>query len=237
MARPRIGLVTYGRDADNWFSVPAQYVDSIRRAGGQPVLLPPSEPDLPGWFEIVDGLVLPGGGDIDPHSYGGSLHRENYKLDRARDADELAMVHHIVTAQLPTLAICRGMQVVNVALGGSLIAHVPDAVGERVLHRSAERRPIAHRVAVAADSGLAAVMQATEVTVASWHHQAVDRVAAPFRAVAHTADGLIEAMEQPGHRWLLCVQWHPELTAADDPTQQRLFDALVSAASGRRSPR
>lgn len=237
MANPRIGLVTYGRDDDNWFSVPAQYVDSIRRAGGLPVLLPPGEPDLPGWLALVDGLVLPGGGDIDPHSYRGTPHAENYKLDRARDADELAMVRHVVGTGLPTLAICRGMQVANVALGGSLIAHVPDAVGERVPHRSAERRPIAHAVTVAADSRLCAVMQATEVTVASWHHQAVDRVAAPFRTVAHSADGLLEAMELPGHPWLLCVQWHPELTAADDPTQQRLFDALVAAAREGRAVR
>jgi putative glutamine amidotransferase len=229
MARPRIGIPTYGRNQENWFSLPAEYVDAVRRAGGLPVLLPPGEGDLADWLRIVDALVLPGGGDIDPASYGGTPHAENYKLDRARDADEIAMARHAVAAEVPMLAICRGLQVLNVAFGGTLIAHVPDAVGERVPHRSPQKKPVRHEVTIEPGARLARVLDATRGVVASWHHQAVDRVADGFDVVARAPDGIVEAMERPGHPFLLAVQWHPELTAATDPAQQRLFDALVRA--------
>jgi hypothetical protein len=120
---------------------------------------------------------------------------------------------------------------VNVAFGGSLIAHVPEAVGESVPHRSPTRKPIAHRVVVDPDSRLAAALGAASVSVASWHHQAIDRLAPGFVPVARSDDGLVEAIERPDGGFLLAVQWHPELTAAHDPTQQRLFDALVKAAA------
>ena len=227
--RPRIGLSTYGRDADHRFSLPVEYVDCIRRAGGTPVLLPPGEGDLAGWFELIDALVLPGGGDIEPARWGGAPHPENYKVDAARDADEIAMARHAVAATLPTLAICRGMQVLNVAFGGTLIAHVPEVVGEQVAHRAPPRRWVPHEVTIERGSRVAEVMNATRCTIASSHHQAVDRVAAMFRVVAHAPDGIVEGMELPGHPFLLAVQWHPELTAADDPVQQRLFEALVRA--------
>lgn len=231
MARPRIGLTTYGRDPDNRFSLPAEYVDAVRRAGGLPVLLPPGEGDLGDWLQLIDALVLPGGGDLVPASWGGQAHRENYKLDAARDADEMAMALHVVATGLPTLAICRGLQVLNVACGGTLIPHVPEVAGERVPHRSAQKRPVPHAVAIEPGSQLAAVLGVTKAEVASWHHQAVDRVADGFVVVARAPDGIVEAIARPGHPFLLAVQWHPELTAATDPAQQRLFDALVRAVS------
>ena len=227
--RPRIGLMTYGENRDHRFSLPVEYVAAIRRAGGSPVLLPPGEGELGAWLELIDALVLPGGGDVDPARYGGASHAEKYGVDAARDQDELALARHAVAAQLPTLAICRGMQVLNVACGGTLIAHLPDVVGERVPHRAAGQRSIAHPVDVAPASRLASGLGATTCTTASSHHQAVQRVAAGFTVVAHAPDGIVEAMELPGHPFLLAVQWHPELTAAADPLQQRLFDALVRA--------
>jgi putative glutamine amidotransferase len=227
--RPRIGLTTYGENQEHRFSLPVEYVAAIRRAGGSPVLLPPGEGDLGAWLELIDGLVLPGGGDIDPASWGGAPHPQNYNVDTGRDADELSLARHAVDHGLPTLAICRGMQVLNVALGGTLIAHVPDVVGERVPHRAPPQRWVPHEVAVERGSRVAEVMDSTQCTIASSHHQAVDRLAAPFRIVARAPDGIVEAMELPGHPFLLAVQWHPELTAADDPVQQRLFDALVRA--------
>ncbi|MGE3172006.1 MAG: gamma-glutamyl-gamma-aminobutyrate hydrolase family protein [Planctomycetota bacterium] len=236
-ARPRIGLVTYGRDERQWFGLPAAYVDAVRRAGGTPLLLPPGEGDLAGWLAAVDAVVLTGGGDMAPDTWGGVAHAENYKVDRDRDADELTLARRAVETSLPTLAICRGMQVLNVAFGGDLVAHVPDAFGDAVPHRSAEKTPIPHPVAVAADSRLARALGTTAPTVASWHHQAVHRIAAGFRATAHAPDGLVEAIERDGDGFLLAVQWHPELTAAADPAQQRLFDALVAAARSRASRR
>jgi putative glutamine amidotransferase len=227
--RPLIGLTTYGENQEHRFSLPVEYVAAIRRAGGSPVLLPPGEGDLGAWLELIDALVLPGGGDVEPSRYGGAPHPENYKVDPARDADEIAMARHAVDARLPMLAICRGMQVLNVAFGGTLIPHVPDVVGERVLHRAPPKRWVPHEVAVERGSRVAEVMSSTQCTIASSHHQAVDRLAAPFRIVGRAPDGIVEAMELPGHPFLLAVQWHPELTAADDPLQQRLFDALVRA--------
>ena len=229
VSRPRIGLVTYGRDDENRFSLRADYVDAVRRAGGLPMLLAPGEPDLPAWLAGIDALVLPGGGDVNPECYGGETHAENYKIDADRDSNELALARHAVEAQLPTLAICRGMQVMHVAFGGKLVPHVPDVVGDVVAHRSPDKKPIPHVVTANPESKLAAVMGDTHVTVASWHHQATDGIADNFRIAAHAPDGLIEAMELPSHPFLLAVQWHPELTAASDPTQQRLFDALVRA--------
>ena len=227
--RPRIGLVTYGRNEDNWFSLPAEYVDSVRRAGGLPVLLAPGETDLKSWLGSIDALVLPGGGDISPSCYGGEPHAENYKMDADRDGNELDLARHAVAAQLPTLAICRGMQMMHVAFGGKLVPHIPEVVGDLVPHRSPERKPVEHLVTANPESKLAEVMGESRVTVASWHHQATEGITEGFRIAAHSPDGLIEAMELPEHPFLLAVQWHPELTAAKDPSQQRLFDALINA--------
>jgi putative glutamine amidotransferase len=228
-SRPRIGLPTYGRNQDNRFSLPVEYVECVRRAGGSPVLLPPGEGDLAAWLASIDALVLPGGGDVDPARYGGAPHAANYGIDAARDADEIALARHAVAERMPLLAICRGMQVLNVAFGGTLIAHVPDRVGERVPHRAEKQRSVPHAVAIAPGSRLADVLGLTQATAASSHHQAVDEVAAQFTVVAHAPDGIVEAMELPGHPFLLAVQWHPEMTAAKDSVQQRLFDALVRA--------
>jgi putative glutamine amidotransferase len=129
---------------------------------------------------------------------------------------------------VPTLGICRGLQVLNVAFGGSLIEHLPE--GGAVAHRSPNKEPTPHRVAVEPGSALAAVLGAGEVEAQSWHHQAVRTAGEGLQVVARAADGVIEAMELPGHRWLIGVQWHPELSAATDPVQQRLFAALVAAA-------
>ncbi|HET7559855.1 MAG TPA: gamma-glutamyl-gamma-aminobutyrate hydrolase family protein, partial [Limnochordia bacterium] len=224
--KPWIGLVTYGRDAGNRFSLPAEYVDAVRRAGGLPVLLPPGEPDLGALLSRLDGLILTGGGDIDPARYGGERHPTIYSLDAERDEQECALVRRVVAEGLPTLGICRGSQVINVALGGSLIEHLPDVVGEATLHRVPPRNPVPHPVTIAPGTRLHELV-GPGAEPASWHHQAVRALAPGLVAAAHAPDGTIEAVERPGHPWLLAVQWHPELTAAKDPIQQRLFDAFV----------
>ena len=136
-------------------------------------------------------------------------------------------------------AICRGSQVLNVALGGSLHLHLPDVVDGSVVHRDEEAArqnqpaPVPHPVEVDADSLVATAMGATAVTPMSWHHQAIDRLGDGLRIVARAPDGTIEATQHESHPWLASVQWHPELTADADPTQQRLFDAFVEAARTR----
>ena len=232
--RPIIGITTYARDEQGRFSLPAVYIDAIRRAGGIPVLLPHGEPYLSELLERLDAVILSGGGDVDPQLYQGAPHEAIYMVDAERDSTEIELTKNIVEMQLPMLNICRGVQVLNVALGGSLIEHLPDEVGEEIIHRLLIPSAASHEVEIEPGSQLAQILEQTEVTAASWHHQAIRQVAPSLRVVARAADGTIEAVEMPGHPWLIGVQWHPEMTAEQDSTQQRLFDALVQVARQRR---
>lgn len=238
-ARPLIGITTKGRIEDGRFKLNARYVDAVRRAGGLPLLLPPGESDPEAWLETVDGLILTGGGDVDPSLYGGTPHATIHDVDAERDATELALARAADERGLPLFGICRGAQVVNVALGGTLVEHLPDEVGESLPH-APDREATEyerHDVRVAAGSKLATTMGGARCTTASWHHQAARRLAPGLEVVATADDGTVEAFEKRDHPWLVAVQWHPEATAAVDPAQQRLFDALVAAARERRSGR
>ena len=227
---PRIGITTYGRNDQGRFTLPAKYVDAVRRAGGVPVLLPPGETELDAWLDLVDGLILTGGPDVDPALYGGDRHPEITSIDRVRDDGEIFLARRAVETKMPALCICRGLQVLNVALGGTLIEHLPDVVGEHVPHRNEQQPYGPHSVHVERDSRLAAILRATDVDPASSHHQAIRTPGAELSVVARAPDGTIEAVEMHGHPDLIAVQWHPEVTAESDPAQQRLFDALVEAA-------
>ncbi len=228
---PLIGITTYARDEGNQVHLPAEYVDAVRRAGGCAVLLPPGEPQLDVVLGKLDGLIIAGGGDIDPQCYGGVHHPSVYMLDRERDDMELALARRVLDSQLPTLCICRGTQILNVVLGGTLHVHLPDVVGETILHRAPPREPTPHPVEVDDSSRLAKLMGQTACEPMSWHHQAIDQLGTGLQVVARAADEVIEAVEYPNHPWLIGVQWHPELSAADDVAQQRLFDELVGAAA------
>ena len=227
---PLIGLTTYGRNADNRFTLPAEYIDAVRRAGGIPILIAPGESRWKTVAGTLDALILTGGGDIDPERYGGRRHETNYGIDLERDTLEVDLAGWVMESGLPTLGICRGAQILNVARGGRLIEHIPDEVGEAVLHRAPPREPIAHGIRLKAGSRLARIFGREEFEAASWHHQALRGVAEGFDAVGHAPDGTIEAIELTSHPWLIAVQWHPELTAASDPLQQKLFDAIVEEA-------
>lgn len=235
--RPIIGITTYARDENGRFSLPAAYIDAIRRAGGIPVLLPHGEPYLAELLERLDGVILSGGGDVNPELYQGTPHEAIYMVNAERDSSEIELTKNIVDMQLPMLNICRGVQVLNVALGGSLIEHLPDEVGEEITHRASPPSAVRHGVEIEPGSQLARILEQTEVTAASWHHQAIRQVAPGLQVVARAADGIIEAVEMPGHPWLIGVQWHPEMTADQDAIQQRLFDDLVQVAAKRRGSR
>jgi putative glutamine amidotransferase len=239
LKKPLIGITTYNRDEHNQFRLPGDYVDAVRRAGGLPILLPPGEADPGQLLALVDGLILSGGGDIAPELYQGRFHETIYMTDAERDQSEIKLTQQYIATGLPLLGICRGLQVLNVALGGSLIEHLPDEVGDTVLHRQLapgpgpiRSGPIAHPVTLAPASHLAEIMDASQVSIASWHHQAIRRLAPGLVVVAQAADNTIEAVEMPDHPWLVALQWHPELTAATDPAQQRIFEALVQTAAG-----
>ncbi|MBI2891771.1 MAG: gamma-glutamyl-gamma-aminobutyrate hydrolase family protein [Nitrospirae bacterium] len=237
MDSPLIGLTSYPRNAEDEFHLTADYCEAVVRASGTPILLPPVETDRRGLLERIDGLILTGGGDIEPARYGGTLHEKIYAVNSERDHGELELARLAVMGRIPMLAICRGLQVLNVALGGTLIEHLPDEVGTRILHRSEAREPVRHAVRVEPRSRLAAVLGDTQVEVSSWHHQAIRKPGEGLKVVARASDGTIEGVEIPDQRWLMGVQWHPEITAHEEAVHQRLFDGLVGAARAFREVR
>jgi gamma-glutamyl-gamma-aminobutyrate hydrolase PuuD len=231
--RPVIGISAYSQHA-RWGSwdlpavlLPSRYTDMVAAAGGLPVLLPPL-PGVTGVLDRLDGLVLSGGGDIDPASYGAERDPACGPANRDRDDAELALARQALAAGLPMLGICRGLQVINVALGGTLLQHLPDVVGHDG-HSPEEGAHGSHKVSVAPGSQLARLLGRTEAAVPTHHHQAVDRLGDGLIPTAWADDDIIEAVEldEPAS-FMVAVQWHPE--AGDDPS---LFDALVAAALAR----
>lgn len=218
--------------------VPVVYLDAIERAGGLPVLLHP-QPLLAAKADAVlqpfDALVLAGGGDVDPATYGQSPGVALYGVDRLRDDYEIALLGAAAERRMPVLAICRGLQVVNVARGGTLHQHISDREGLEAHGTPNGGAPTVHRVTVVPGSRLAAVMGTGSAQGSCHHHQAVAEVGAGLKAVAATGDGLVEALETEDGD-MIAVQWHPEDTAASDPAQQRLFDWLVTAAQRAGEP-
>jgi putative glutamine amidotransferase len=211
-------------------ALPRSYFDAVERAGAQPVLVDDAR-DPKALLARVDALVLTGGPDVDPALYGEAPHPAVYGVDRRADDFESAVADVAVARGMPVLAICRGFQVLNVARGGSLHQHLPDDPGVPPHGRPGVAGGAhLHDVRLDADSLLADVMGTTRVTSSCHHHQAIARPGDGLRVVGRSSDGIIEAMELDGC-FVLAVQWHPEDTAADDPVQQRLFDALVRRAA------
>lgn len=230
---PFIGITTYHRNEKGQIYLPGQYADSVRRAGGIPLLIQPGEPQLETLMSVLDGLILSGGGDVDPALYTDTEHEQVYWVDQERDQFEIALTQRALESDKPLFCICRGIQVLNVALGGTLLTHIPDDIKNAIAHRQPPREPIQHPVEVDPNSQLAAVMQASQINTASWHHQAIDILAPGLKVVAVASDGVIEAVEMPDKSYLLAVQWHPELTAEEDQSQQNLFRELVELAGAK----
>jgi putative glutamine amidotransferase len=213
------------------YAVPDGYVSALRRAGVWPVLLPGPDPGRP--EEVLapfSGLLLAGGGDIHPSRYGGPPHPEIYAVDKDRDDIEFDLVAAARAAGLPVLAVCRGFQVVNVAAGGTLRQHLPDEDLAISHGRPISGRSTFHAVRVDKESRLHGIVGGDTIEhCLSHHHQGVDQLGDGLRAVGWSDDGLVEAVEPhdgaPG--WLVAVQWHPEVTAPEDPLQQALFDTFA----------
>lgn len=227
---PVIGLTTYGKNAENRYHLPVEYVASVRRAGGLPWLIAPGEPRPDEILAHLDAIIFTGGGDIDPQRYNGRMHPLIDRIDTERDETELLLIDKVFQINLPTLCICRGLQLLNVALGGSLIEHLPDVTPGTVPHRKPPRPGSTHLVTIDRDSQLAKITGDQKTEGVSWHHQAIRKMADGLKTVAFACDGVIEAVEMPGRPNLLAVQWHPEMSSATDPQQQRLFDWLVEKA-------
>jgi anthranilate synthase component 2/putative glutamine amidotransferase len=229
--RPLIGITTY-REQARWGSwdvpavlVPASYADAVFDAGGEPVLLPTGA----GTREVVarlDGLVLAGGADVDPARYGQVPGTNTTVLRPDRDATELAGLEAALARDLPVLAICRGMQLLNVALGGDLVQHLPE-LPDAACHDPGPGSFARRRVRIAPDSALHGLL-GDSATADCHHHQALGRIAGELTPVAWAEDGTVEAVEGAARSFCLAVQWHPE--EGDD---RRLFAAQVDAARAR----
>jgi len=233
--QPVIGISAYSLPA-RWGTwelpavlLPRRYADMVAAAGGLPVLLPPL-PAVEAILPRLDGLILSGGGDVDPARYGAPRDPACGPASDERDAAELTLARRALDAGLPLLGICRGLQVVNVALGGTLLQHLPDLVGNDS-HSPEAGGYGSHKVSVAPGSQLAGILGRTEAAVPTHHHQAIERLGTGLVATAWTDDGVIEAAEfdatgsGSARPFAIAVQWHPE--AGDDPS---LFTALIEAA-------
>ncbi len=219
------------------FRYNGNYTAALAAAGAAPVAIPLNvdEDALVALFDRLDGLCLAGGGDIDPARYGEEAQPGLREVDPARDAVELWLARQALDRDLPLLAICRGIQLLNVAAGGTLYQDVPSQRPGSVRHdnklaESPWERPV-HAVQVAAESRLASHLAACDLRTNSFHHQAVRQVGAGLEPVAWAEDGLVEAVEVPGRRFACGVQWHPEAMTRVDASARRLFEAFVQAAA------
>jgi putative glutamine amidotransferase len=254
--RPLIAVVAYHladdrvpRWPDGGYGVPSPYLDALRRAGARTAIIAPGEDGEPEeLLEPYDGLVLVGGGDVRPSSYGAEPDTEHlYGVEPDRDAFEIALVHAADRLHVPTLCICRGMQIMNVAFGGTLHQHLPDMAGLLAHGVPVENTETLHPVTPEPRTLLSATTKSGPLTCSSHHHQGVDRVGEDLVVSGRSPDGLVEAIERPipdmnttsiseaQITWMLGVQWHPEETAASDAAQQSLFDAVTVNARFRGS--
>jgi putative glutamine amidotransferase len=233
VGKPVIGITTYltraawgAWDADAAL-VPFDYVRAVARAGGAPLLVPPRA-DTDATLAAVDGLVFSGGSDLDPDLYGDDPHPETDGIVRERDDFELELMQAALARDVPMLAICRGSQVLNVALGGGIEQHVPDRVGTDV-HKETPGVFAEHDVEVLPDTRLGSILGSRH-DVKSHHHQGFGELGVGLREAARAPDGTVEALEAPLRRFTLGVLWHPE--AGDHPA---LFEALVAEAAAFRA--
>ncbi len=246
---PAIAITALKRAGEEYGRFPTAYVTATRLAGAQPVVKSPfpelhPEDDIPGEVEVqtdlvaddpsllddVSGLILPGGGDIDPAVYGRARHPRTHNVSPVRDRFELAALQVALDRDLPVLAICRGMQLLNVGLGGTLEQHLGDRPGRLPHDRDRPRAEAAHKVRVVPDSVLAEVLGTTELAVNSHHHQGLERVADELTEVGWAEDGVLEAVEARARSCVIAVQWHPEVMAPVDRTQAAIFSYFLEAA-------
>jgi putative glutamine amidotransferase len=227
--RPLIGITSYDEPVA-WGAwnvpavlVPTAYVRAVEDAGGRALVIPPSDGSVDETLAVVDGLVFSGGGDVHPDTYGAEAHDETRGVNEKRDEAELALLRAALDRDIPLLAVCRGSQVLNVALGGDLVQHLPELVGhDRHLHTPGEFAD--HDVRVEPGTRVGAIL-GDRAPVKSHHHQAFGRLGGGLREAAWADDGTLEAIEDPTRRFAVGVLWHPE-----EGEDLAIFEALVEEA-------
>lgn len=238
MRAPLVGIPSYGSEEDPddaslpSFRMTQTYIQRLEAAGAAPFIIPllQREATLRVLYKTLDGLLLAGGGDIDPAHFGEPPHPELGRVNQDRDRVELTLLRWAFEDELPVLGICRGIQVLNVAAGGTLYQDIESRVSGAMQHRCEDVdywKHRAHEITVEPDSRLRAMLNSRKVNVNSYHHQAVKQVAPGFRVTAQAGDGVVEGIERIDGHFVVGVQWHPEMLAADDPVQQALFDGFV----------
>jgi len=207
------------------------YTRSILDAGGIPIILPTGIPANQAEAAAlrVDGILISGGGDVDHAIYNGRPHARVYNVDPDRDALEMALVSAARQYQIPLLGICRGLQVINVALGGTLFSDIRDQFPTSIEHSTGKFDDIAHTVKINGNTRLSDIVQREKLEVNSLHHQGIDRLGQGLRASAVSSDGLTEGIESLDNRFLIAVQWHPE-TMHHDQAAQAVFQSLIEAS-------
>ena len=234
--KPVIGITTYltrarfGSWEEDTALVPADYVNAIERAGGLALLVPPREDAIEETLDALDGVLFSGGEDLDPKLYGQEPHPETKGVQGERDRAELTLLQAALARDMPVLAVCRGSQVLNVALGGDLVQHLPEVVGDEK-HKHTPGEYADHDVTVEPDTRLGSLI-GDRAPVKSHHHQGFGRLGEGLRGSARAEDGTLEALEDSSRRFTLGVLWHPE--AGED---MRLFEALVEEAREYREER
>ena len=227
--RPLVGITTYITPArfGGWEEesalVPADYTRAVERAGGRPLLVPPSEDGVEETLDVLDAVIFSGGSDLDPKAYGQDPHPETTGVEEDRDRAELALLQAALARDMPVLAVCRGSQVLNVALGGDLVQHLPDVVGDHK-HKHTPGAYADHDVDLVPGTRLGSLL-GDHAPIKSHHHQGFGRLGEGLREAARAEDGTVEALEDPSRRFTLGVLWHPE--AGED---MRLFEAFVAEA-------
>ena len=234
--RPLIGITSYAEEirwgmwTEDAALVPLAYVRSVERAGGRPLVVPPSADGLEETLDALDGVIFSGGGDLDPELYGAKAHDATDAPRKERDAAELGLLKAALQRDMPVLAICRGSQLLNVARGGDLVQHLPESVGHEQ-HRHEPGSFSDHDVEVAADSRLGGLL-GDRAPVKSHHHQGYGRIGSGLREVAWAEDGVVEGLEDGDKRFALGVLWHPE-----EGEDFALFKGLVEEARRYRRER
>jgi putative glutamine amidotransferase len=233
MSKPIIGITTYltparfGAWEEESALIPAAYVRAIEAAGGRPLLVPPSDDAIDETLDRLDGLIFSGGSDLDPELYGQEAHAETNGIVPERDRAEIALLKAALERDMPVLAVCRGSQVLNIALGGDLVQHLPEVVGDEK-HKHTPGEFADHDVDLAPGTRVQQIL-GDHAPVKSHHHQGFGQLGEGLREAGRAEDGTIEALEDPSRRFALGVLWHPE--AGEDFA---LFEALVGEAASYR---
>ena len=234
--KPVVGItsyaeeVTWGAWVEEAALVPLSYVRAIERAGGRPLVIPPSEGGIEETLAVLDGILFSGGSDLDPALYDAEAHPETQGVHEARDRAEMALLTAALERDMPVLAVCRGSQVLNVARGGDLVQHLPEVLGHEE-HKHTPGEYSDHEVTLEPDTRVGGLL-GERTPVKSHHHQGFGRIGEGLREAGHAEDGTVEALEDPSKRFAVGVLWHPE-----EGEDMALFEALVEQAARCREER